>query len=123
MVDVASHVISQQPLQGEFLSTIGALKVLLLGHMLPLAVVQELDSVSKEPSTSRAADQPLLGVTPEVFLQLADTPVCLGATLPGAPNLGASHLSKWRIPTTRTTRKRMTINDAASGETHRIQSI
>ena len=102
VVDVASHVISQQPLQGKFLSAIGALKVLLLGHMLPLAVVQELDSVSKEPSASRAADQSLLGVAPEVFLQLADTPVCLGATLPGAPHLGASHLSEWRIPTTLT---------------------
>ena len=109
VVDVASHVISQQSLQSKFLSAIGALKVLLLGHMLPLAVVKELDSVSEEPTTSWAANQSLLGVTPEVFLQLADTPVCLSAPLPGTPHLRASHLRAMvevKILTTLTKRKR-----------------
>ena len=42
VVDVASHVISQKPLERELLSTVSALIFLSIGNVLSFAVIQKL---------------------------------------------------------------------------------
>ena len=42
VVDVASHVISQKPLERELLSTVSALVFLSIGNVLSFAVIQKL---------------------------------------------------------------------------------
>ena len=62
MIDVRPHVVPQQPLQGELLPTVvaGEAQVGQTGHALPLAVVQELHTVSEQRPALRAAYQSLL---------------------------------------------------------------
>ena len=42
MIDVASHVISQESLQRKLFAAISALVLLPVGHVLPFAVVEKL---------------------------------------------------------------------------------
>jgi len=79
MVYVTSHVIPQKSLKSKLLSTVCALKVLRLGDMLSLAMVEEFYPVGEQSTTSWAADQPFLGVTPQVLLQLRNGAVGLVA--------------------------------------------
>ena len=82
MIDVASHVISQKSLKRKLFSTISALVLLLVSHVLPFAVVQKLHlmtpridynnikgeevnhPVGKKPATCWASNKSFLRMTP-----------------------------------------------------------
>ena len=82
MIDVASHVISQKSLKRKLFSTISALVLLLVSHVLPFAVVQKLHlmtpridyndikgeevnhPVGKKPATCWASHKSFLRMTP-----------------------------------------------------------
>ena len=82
VVHVGSHVVSQVALYSKLLLAGCALEGMAL--LLLQTVILELDPVSKQPSTVGAADQLLVTVTPEVFLQFGDRGVVLGAAQPPA---------------------------------------
>ena len=87
VVDVGPHVVAQQPLQGKLLATIVAFKGVLFGHLLALAVIQELDPVREESATVGTPDHLLLGVGPHVLLQLGHGARPAAAVAPSAPHL------------------------------------
>ena len=82
MIDVASHVISQESLQRKLFAAISALVLLPVSHVLPFAVVEKLHlmtqridhndieeeevnhPVGKKPATCWASHKSLLRMTP-----------------------------------------------------------
>ena len=64
VVDVRSHVVSQQSFKSKLFTTIVTLVSLLTVHLLPLAVIKKLDSICKQSPTIRAANHFLLCMRP-----------------------------------------------------------
>ena len=67
VVDVRSHVVSQQSFKSKLFTTIVAGERILTGHLLSLAVIKKLDSVGEESSAIRTSDHFLLRMRSQVF--------------------------------------------------------